>query len=291
MQLIRGLNRAPLMGDCVATIGNFDGVHVGHQAIFAQVTKLAKEQGLASCVISFEPLPHEFFNKDNASPSRLHGFRDRVQSVANEGIDQFVLLSFDKAFSQQTPQEFIQQILVQNIKVKHLIIGDDFRFGHKRTGDFTLLSDQASLHGYSVSQSDTVNIDAERVSSTRVRNCLSDGQLDVASSLLGRPYCISGRVVHGEKVGRQLGFPTANIALRGHNPPLRGSFAVVAHDHTSDKSYAAVANLGERPTVAGRRLLLEVHLLDAEADLYGHHLQANRLRGVFAQRAEVWLAG
>jgi riboflavin kinase/FMN adenylyltransferase len=273
MRLIRGLNRAALLGDCVATIGNFDGVHVGHQAIFKQVIALAKAHGLPSCVISFEPLPHEFFNKANTSPSRLHGFRDRVQNVANAGIDQLVLLTFDKAFSEQTPNEFIQHVLVQSINVKHLIIGDDFRFGHKRAGDFSLLVDQAQHAGYSVKQSDTVCIDGDRVSSTRVRQCLNAGQLDMAATLLGKHYCISGRVVHGEKVGRQLGFPTANIALRGHNPPLRGSFAVVAHDHTSGQSYAAVANLGERPTVEGRRLLLEVHLLDAKAELYGHHLQ------------------
>jgi len=140
MRLIRGLSRAALLGDCVATIGNFDGVHVGHQAIFKQVIALAKEHGLPSCVISFEPLPHEFFNKANTSPSRLHGFRDRVQSVANAGIDQFVLLTFDKAFSEQTPNEFIQQVLVQSINVKHLIIGDDFRFGHKRAGDVSTVN-------------------------------------------------------------------------------------------------------------------------------------------------------
>jgi len=257
----------------VATIGNFDGVHVGHQAIFKQVTDLAKEHDLPSCVISFEPLPHEYFNQDSSAPSRLQGFRDRVQSVANEHIDQFVLLAFDEAFSKQTPTEFIQRVLMQSINVKHLIIGDDFRFGHQRAGDFSLLKNQAQTQGYSVYQSDTLSIDGERVSSTRVRQCLNAGQLDTAATLLGRRYCISGRVVHGEKVGRQLGFPTANIALKGHNPPLRGSFAVVAHDQTSGISYAAVANLGERPTVAGRRLLLEVHLLDAEADVYGHHLQ------------------
>ncbi|MCL4132024.1 UNVERIFIED_CONTAM: hypothetical protein GTU68_061225 [Idotea baltica] len=237
-----------------------------------QLTNTASAQSIASCVISFEPLPQEYFAGDQ-SPARLDGFRDRVQNIASQGVDYFLLLRFDERQATQQAEHFIEQVLVKKLKAKHILVGDDFHFGHKREGDFSTLQTLSHAHGFIAQQYDTISMDDQRVSSTRIRKALNAGNLEQASILLGRNYAISGRVVHGEKVGRQLGFPTANIALKQHRPPLRGVFAVVAHDQNTNKSYAAVANLGERPTVGGRRLLLEVHVLDSDVSLYGHHLK------------------
>lgn len=277
MRLIRNINHWRATEPCAVTIGNFDGVHLGHQAMLKQLVESAKQHNLLSCVISFEPLPHEYFSADSA-PARLHGFRDRVQSIAAQGIDQFVLLRFDQAQANQSADEFISRILIDKLQARHVLVGDDFRFGHNRVGDFTLLQEKAANgSGFNVEQCQTITVDGERVSSTRIRKHLAAAELSDAEKLLGQSYTISGRVVHGEKVGRQLGFPTANIALNKHRPPLRGVFAVVAHDQTSKQSYACVANLGERPTVNGRRLLLEVHALNTNAELYGHHLKVEFL--------------
>ena len=173
---------------------------------------------------------------------------------------------------------------LKSSKQRHLLVGDDFRFGKGRSGDFALLQTHAEQSNFDVERYDTINISGSRVSSTRIREYLAAGELSKAAELLGHPYHISGRVVHGEKVGRQLGFPTANIALHKHRPPLRGVFAVIAHDRTTGQSFAAVANLGERPTVGGRRLLLEVHALDSDVDLYGHHMQIEFIEFVRAEQ-------
>jgi len=283
MRLIRHINQWHDTSPCVLTIGNFDGVHRGHQAMLKQLVEAAKKHNLASCVVSFEPLPHEYF-ADDAAPARLHGFRDRVHSIAAQGIDRFVLLRFDHAQATQSADNFISRILVDKLHVHHVLVGDDFRFGHQREGDFSMLQARAASDGFTAAQYQTISVDDERVSSTRIRTHLAANELDAAATLLGQPYSISGRVVHGEKVGRQLGFPTANIALRKHRPPLRGVFAVVVHDQTTAQSYAAVANLGERPTVNGRRLLLEVHALNTEPELYGHHLKVEFLEYIRSEQ-------
>lgn len=270
-QLIRGLSQWPDSADTVLTIGNFDGAHVGHQAMFEATINAARQRQAAATVISFDPLPHEYFSPDK-TPLRLQGLRDRVQSIADAGIDRLLLLDFDQALAAQRANDFISDVLVDRLCAKHLVIGDDFRFGHKRLGTFDLLQSAAQRHGYTVQQSQTCSYEGARISSTRVREHLSMGQLDQASALLGRSYRISGRVIHGEKVGRQLGFPTANVALGAHRPPLRGVFAVSALHTESGDRFAAVANLGERPTVGGRKLLLEVHALDQSVDWYGQHL-------------------
>lgn len=283
MRLIRGLNQWQEGTACVVTIGNFDGVHLGHQAMLKQLVDVAAKHKLPSCVVSFEPLPHEFFAAKN-SPARLNGFRDRVQSLAAQGVDYLLLLNFDQNQATQSAPDFITQVLIEKLATPHVLIGDDFRFGHERAGDFELLKDYAGTHGFAVEQYDTFTVADERVSSTRIRQHLNNGELREAAELLGHPYRISGRVVHGEKVGRQLGYPTANIALHKHKPPLKGVFAVVAHDLTRKKSYAAVANLGERPTVGGRRLLLEVHALNTDVSLYGHHLQIDFLEYIRGEK-------
>ena len=270
-QLIRGLSRWPDSTDTVLTIGNFDGAHLGHQAMFEATINAARQRQVPATVISFDPLPHEYFSPDEA-PQRLQGLRDRVQSIAQSGIDRLLLLSFDQSLAAQHADDFISDVLVDRLHARHMLIGDDFHFGHKRLGTFDLLQSAAQHHGYTVQQCLTCEYEGVRISSTRVREYLFQGQLDQASALLGRPYRISGRVIHGEKVGRQLGFPTANVALGSHRPPLRGVFAVSALHLESGERFAAVANLGERPTVGGRKLLLEIHALDQSVNWYGQHL-------------------
>ena len=279
MKLVRGIEawqactlrgRAPASGTAV-TIGNFDGVHVGHARMLQRVVNISKEHSLAPVAVSFDPLPQEFFSGDQA-PLRLQGLRNRVLSMRDQGIEHLMLLGFNKTFSQLTPQQFIQDILINTLQVRHLVIGDDFRFGSKRAGDFNTLRDAGTKAGFTVEDTQTIDIEGERVSSTRVRDALTNNDLPLARRLLDRPYRIDGRVVHGEKVGRQLCFPTANVSLRSHIPPLSGVFAVIAHDADTGLSHKAVANLGERPTVGGKKLLLEVHLLDGNHALYGHHL-------------------
>ena len=280
MDLIRGASRWPDTAGSVLTIGNFDGVHLGHQAIFDQLIVQARRLALpACCVVSFEPLPSEYFRPD-AAAARLQGLRDRVAAIRASGIDRLLLLRFDAVLASQQAADFIDDVLIDTLQARHLMIGDDFRFGAGRAGDFALLQRHADSGGFTLEQSATVLVDGARVSSTRVRQHLAQAELAAAARLLGRPYRISGRVVHGEKVGRQLGFPTANVALKTHQPPLRGVFAVIATDAASGARYQGVANLGERPTIGGRKLLLEVHVLDGSPELYGRHLAVDFLHHI-----------
>ena len=273
MRLIRRLADWPAdaRNGTVATIGNFDGVHLGHRVMLEAVRERAAALDVGTTVISFEPLPHEFFAPDTA-PGRLQGLRDRVASIDALGLDRLLLLPFDAELAAQTADAFVREVLVETLRVRHVVIGDDFRFGRERLGNLASLEAAGREHGFTVAACNTVEFDGARVSSSRVRRHLAAGELDPAARLLGRPYRISGRVVHGEKVGRTLGFPTANVALGTHRPPPRGVFAVHATDLASGRTWPGVANLGERPTVGGRKLLLEVHVLDASPELYGHHL-------------------
>ncbi|MBX2824481.1 MAG: bifunctional riboflavin kinase/FAD synthetase [Gammaproteobacteria bacterium] len=271
MELTRGLNNwQPRPSGCVATIGNFDGVHLGHKAIFAQLTTLATEHKLPSVVITFEPLPHEYFD-ESARDQRLQTFRDRVLTIAACGIDHLLFVRFNADFARQQPDVFVDAVLREQLGVRHLLVGDDFRFGHQRAGSIQTLRDAQADGRFSVTDTATIEHAGSRVSSTRVRGHLQRNECDAVIDLLGRPHRISGRVCHGQKLARQLGYPTANIALKRHRPLLRGVFAVEAR--TPDgKHWPAVANLGERPTVDGKELRLEVHLLDQEQDLYGQVL-------------------
>ena len=255
----------------IATIGNFDGMHLGHQAIMERMKALAEEHNALTCVITFDPLPAEMFSKEKA-PARLHGMRDRLLNIKSCGIDQCLLLTFNESFHTLSAKAFIEEVLLCNLNLHTLIVGDDFRFGNQRTGDFNTLKEAGVNHSFDVEDTPTVTLGGERISSTRVRKALEDRNLDIAQELLGRPYLISGRVVHGEKVGTQLGFPTANIALKKQVPPLTGVFAVIAKCEKTQQTWHAVANLGKRPTVNGLSLLLEVHMLDAKEELYGKHL-------------------
>lgn len=281
MELIRGLhNLRARHRPCVATIGNFDGVHLGHQAVLGHLAEKAAALGLPTVVILFEPQPREFFQRDKAPP-RIHRLRDKLQALRRYSVDRVLLVRFDAKFASLQAADFIERVLVDGLGVRYLVVGDDFRFGQNRQGDFAMLQQAGARHGFDVAGMHTFQIDSARVSSTRVREALQAGDLARVEQLLGRPYRISGAVLHGDKLGRQLGFPTANVALGKHIPPLTGVFAVDVFG-LAREPWPGAANLGWRPTVDGRRFSLEVHLLDFSGDVYGQHLQVDflkRLRG------------
>lgn len=276
MELIRGRhNLKPRHHGCALTIGNFDGVHLGHQAVIEQLRRGAGERGLPSCVMSFEPHPREFFDPDGA-PARLSRLRDKVEALAALDVDRLLLLRFNTRLAGLEPQAFIDELLVAGLGVHHVVVGDDFRFGRGRRGDRAWLAASGPANGFTVETAETCLLDGERVSSTRVRHALAAGDLDAAARLLGGPYTIRGRVIRGERLGRQLGYPTANIPLDRYRLPLSGIFAVIAWD-ASGRRLPGVANLGWRPTVGGTRPLLEVHAFDFDGDLYGAHLRVQLL--------------
>lgn len=283
MQIIRNIqNLKPEHHGCVATIGNFDGVHLGHQAVLGQLAEKADELNLPLTVVTFEPQPQEYFRPEQ-SPPRLTRFREKVQALRRYAVGRVLVLRFNKRFSQQSPDAFIQDLLVNGLGVKYLVIGDDFRFGKDRAGDFARLQAAGGEHGFEVVNMHTFALDEERVSSTRVRKALGAGDLNEAEKLLGRIYRMSGRVAHGDKRGRTIGFPTANIHLHRKAIPLRGVFAVELYG-VEGEPVAGVANLGTRPTVGGMRTLLEVHLFDFDRDIYGTHVHVNFLHKLRDER-------
>ncbi|WP_323751911.1 bifunctional riboflavin kinase/FAD synthetase [Marinobacter sp.] len=278
MRLIRGLTNlkrlsveadSPLVDGCVATIGNFDGVHLGHKTIIEQVRQKAVELGVPSVVMFFEPQPREFF-QGNEAPPRLMPFRQKFDALLAEGIDIVLCIRFDETFRSFSAMDFIEKVLIHGLAVRHLVVGDDFRFGCDRAGDFRLLEQVGREHGFTVENTRTVTVDGERVSSTRVRKVLNVNGLEEAERLLGHPYRIRGRVVYGRQLGRQLGAPTANVLLK-RMPALRGVYVVRARLETGEWQ-DGVANIGLRPTVDGKRPALEVHLFDFAGTLYGQHL-------------------
>lgn len=272
MRLIRGLHNLRSHDQhCVATIGNFDGVHRGHDAVFQRLIELGREHQLPATVITFEPLPTEFFAPEQA-PARLTRLREKAWVMADKGIDTLLVLRFDEALARLDPQTFVSRLLVDGLAVRSLLVGDDFRFGQGRCGDFTLLRELGGDHGFEVASLDTVRQDNVRISSTRVRRALAEGDLALARALLGRPYGLHGRVAHGERRGRTLGFPTANLHLHRHSTPLSGVYAVRVHGLDAHP-LPGVANVGTRPTVAGSDSRLEVHLFDFDRQIYGRHLR------------------
>ncbi|MCK4951225.1 MAG: bifunctional riboflavin kinase/FAD synthetase [Gammaproteobacteria bacterium] len=274
MELIRGLhNLRPRHHGCVATIGNFDGVHLGHQAVLGQLAEKADELSLPSLVITFEPQPQEYFAPEQAKP-RLTRLREKLKALPRYGVDRVLCLQFNQALASLPADEFIKQILVDGLGVRYLVVGDDFRFGNHRAGDFSMLQKAGEQYGFPVVNMHTFNIDGERVSSTRVREALAKGDLDTAEKLIGRPYRMCGRVAHGDKRGRTIGFPTANIHLHRKATPVEGVFAVEMFG-IEGEPVAGVANVGTRPTVDGTRSLLEVHLFDFDKDIYGQYIHVN----------------
>jgi len=271
MEFIRGLtNLKPQHRGCVATIGNFDGVHMGHQAVIRQLTDKARELGLPTVVVTFEPQPREYFRPE-VSPPRLTKLREKLHALQDLHIDRLLCLRFNEYLSGLTAEQFVQVVLVNGLGVKYLVVGDDFRFGQGRAGDFEFLRQAGERFQFEVANTHSYKIDNLRVSSTRIRQALTAGNLELVEILLGRPYCMCGHVAHGDKRGRDIGFPTANIYLHRHATPLKGVYAVRMQG-LEEGAVNGVANLGTRPTVNGTRTLLEVHLLDFQREIYGAHV-------------------
>lgn len=279
MELIRGIhNITSRHFGCALTIGKFDGVHKGHQAVLTNLIDKARSLDVPSAVMVFEPQPEEIFAPDNA-PARLSSLRDKYDSLIALGIDRLLCVSFSKEFAAQSPEAFVHGLLMAKLGVKFLVVGDDFRFGFKRTGDFSFLTRASAEYGFDVVSTQSFRLDNSRISSTAIRNALSGGDFIKATSMLGKPYSISGKVVHGEKNGRTIGFPTANILLRRHKTPLHGVFSVTVKVDAS--TFGGVANLGSRPTLNGQQLQLETHLFDFAGNLYGKRIRVefiNKIR-------------
>ena len=277
MELIRGQhNLRPHHRGCVATIGNFDGVHLGHQTILAQLAEQAARLRLPRLVITFEPQPQEFFAGPAAPPARLMRLREKLQALDGLGIERVLCLAFDHRLAAMPAPTFVDELLVHGLGVRYLVVGDDFRFGHRRAGDFAMLVEAGQRHGFEVADNHSYILDGERVSSTRIRRALGQGDLELAARLLGRPYDMCGRVAHGDRRGRTLGFPTANIHLHRRVTPVYGVYAVLLSGPEL-RPWPGIANVGHRPTVQGTREQLEVHLLDYRGDLYGRHVKVDFL--------------
>jgi riboflavin kinase/FMN adenylyltransferase len=256
---------------CVATIGNFDGVHRGHQVLLERVRLQAQARQLLSLVITFEPQPFEFFAREK-SVARLTRFREKFYYLAQTRIDKVWVMRFNAVFAKLTAEEFIEKVLCEQMGVKHLIVGDDFRFGCARKGNVALLEKAGQGLGFTVEVMPSVCLEAERISSTRVRQALSAANHALAERLLGHPYCMLGRVVYGNQLGRVLGFPTANINLHRQVTPVRGVY-IVRLQGIAKKGLPGVANVGIRPAIGGTRILLEVHVFDFAQNIYGKQVR------------------
>ena len=278
---------------CALTIGNFDGVHRGHQAMLALLTNEARHRGLRSCVMTFEPHPRDWFaqkaGKPELAPLRIAPLRDKLAELQRCGVDDVVLMRFDDRLASLSPTDFIDKVLCQGLNARYVLVGDDFRFGAKRAGDYALLDEQGAHKGFDVARMMSYEVHGLRVSSSAVREALAAGNMAQAARLIGRPYSISGHVVHGRKLGRDLGFRTLNLRFPSHRPAARGIFVVQVHGLT-DQPLAGVASLGVRPTIedAGR-VLLEVHCLDWPAGLaldagYARILQVDLLHKLHDER-------
>lgn len=274
MELIRGIhNLRERHRGCVATIGNYDGVHRGHQHMIAAVRAKATELGVPAVVVTFEPTPREFF-EGPAAPSRLTRLREKLEALALYGVDRVVVLRFDRRMQGMSADEFVDRLLVRGLGVRHMVVGHDFHFARRREGNIETLRAAGAAHGFTVEEAGQFLLDGERVSSSLVREALNEGNLERATGLLGRPYRMAGRVRLGKKLGRTLGFPTANLALQRKVVPLWGIFAVrVSGAGLVD--HPAVSSLGTRPTVNGTDPLLEVHLFDFDGGLYGQYLDVD----------------
>ena len=275
MQVFRGFKHPGLAPACALTIGNFDGVHRGHQAMLALLRSEAQQRGVPSCVMTFEPHPRDYFarlaRQPDLAPSRVGTFRDKIADLAHCGVEQVVVLPFNARLASLSPQGFVQEVLVDGVGANYVLVGDDFRFGAKRAGDYALLDAAGTAHGFDVARMNSYEVHGLRVSSSAVREALGDGRLDDAARLLGRSYRVSGHIVHGRKLGRSLGFRTLNLRFAHWKPATSGIFVVLVHGLT-DKPLAGVANFGVRPSldandVNGGRVLLETYCLDWPASL------------------------
>jgi riboflavin kinase/FMN adenylyltransferase len=276
MRLVRHINDLPfpdLNAGSVVTIGAYDGLHLGHEQLLQRVNAASREQGLPSVVMSFEPTPKEFF-AGPTPPARLMRFREKFDALAGHGIDIFHCPRFDARMRDIAADAFIRRILVHGLGARHIVVGDDFRFARKREGTLVHLQRAGRALGYTIEQVPSVKVGDVRVSSTAIREALRDGELEQATALLGRPYRMSGKIVMGDKVGRTLGFPTANVDLRRKQSAVMGIFAVRVQG-LPDGPRDAVASVGTRPTFDGTKPLLEVHLFDFDQDIYGKYIHVD----------------
>ncbi|MDP2829293.1 MAG: bifunctional riboflavin kinase/FAD synthetase [Sulfuricellaceae bacterium] len=275
MLIYRGIPARPET-PVALTIGNFDGVHLGHQAMLQCTEDAAKKRGLPACVMTFEPHPRELFTPDQA-PTRLTSLREKLELFESYGIDQVFICRFNRAFAGMPADDFAARILRTHLQTRWMLIGDDFRFGAKRAGDIALLRAAAIPLGAEVEEMHSVTAEKLRVSSTAVRDALASGDMMLATRLLGRPYSISGRVEHGDNIGHKIGFPTANVQLKHNRPPVWGIFAVEVHG-LGDTPLQGAASLGVRPTVTNSgRPKLEVHLFDFDQQIYNRHVRVDFL--------------
>ena len=277
MEFIRGEHNIALRHHgCVASVGNYDGVHPGHRQVIQSLAKKGRELKLPVTIVSFEPHPLEFFVPD-AAPPRLMSVREKLEALSKLHVDRFCCLRFNHTLANTEPEEFVENLLVQKLGVRHIVVGDDFRFGRNRRGNFEMLRKIGKRHSLEVVRTKSFTVGDERVSSTRIRECLASGNLIQASRLLGRVYSMSGRVVRGDGNGSKWGFATANVQMKIHKPALTGVF-VVEVDLSDDSTWPAVASLGMRPTIGGTTNILEVHLLDFNSDLYGQRIRVRFLK-------------
>jgi riboflavin kinase/FMN adenylyltransferase len=275
MRLIRGLSHLePLKNGCVLTIGNFDGLHLGHKAVIKKLAERGEALALPVIAMTFEPQPLEYFLGENA-PSRLMRLREKVIRFAKLPVDELLILRFNQFLANCDAEQFIEEILVKKLNVKHLVIGDDFHFGKARRGNFAMLKDKGKLFGFDVEDTGSYQIAGLRVSSTLIRDALGNGDLALAEKLLGCSYSVCGRVAHGDKRGRTIGYPTANIRMFRKNAPVNGVFAVTMTG-IDDREFEGVANVGTRPTVdGGSKVILEVHLFDFDKEIYGRYVEVH----------------
>ena len=273
MEVIRGLtNFEPLKQGCVLTIGNFDGVHAGHKKVIEKLAAQSKVLQLPVVVMIFEPQPLEFFLGENA-PSRLTRLREKIIQLSALAVDKLVIIKFNQAIGNYDAEDFIVDLLVEKLKAKYLVIGDDFHFGKARRGNFAMLEEKGREFGFKVEATDSFFINQRRVSSTLIRDALGGGDLSKAKQMLGRDYSVCGRVSHGNKRGRTIGFPTANIQMMRRNTPITGVYAVTMMG-IGGKELQGVANVGTRPTVdGGTKVILETHLFDFNEEIYGYYVE------------------
>ncbi len=283
VRIIRGFHNLPLRSQgCVATIGNFDGIHLGHQLLLKQLAIKGELLELPRVVIIFEPQANEFFTPDKA-PARLSRLREKIEILRRYQIEQLCILRFDQRLAQMTAHRFISRLLIDGLDVRYLVVGDDFYFGRNRQGNFALLQQAGQQFGFQVVHMQTLVVNQIRVSSTRIREALKVGDLILSNELLGRPYQMSGKVAHGNKYGRAMGFPTANIHLHRCRIPLQGVYMIQLFG-IEGGPIRGVANVGVRPTVNGKKALLEVHLFDFDCEIYGEYVQIYFLHKLRTER-------
>ncbi len=288
MELIRSLhNLRDHHQKCVATIGNFDGIHLGHQAIISQLKEIAGKHDLPTVIITFEPQPQEYFSPENA-PARLTRLREKIEEMERLSVDRLICLRFNSELASLSPRDFVKRLLIEGLDIRHLVVGDDFRFGKDRQGDYATLEKMADEFGYQLEHTNTCSFAGERISSTRIRQALANDDLNLARELLGRDYAISGRVVHGDKRGKSLGFPTANMELHRLHSPVAGVYVTRVHimrrrQGADETIHPAVTSVGTRPMFDGEGMRLETHILDFNESLYAKHIRVVFLKKLRAE--------